>query len=181
VFHLQLMMRESPHEVKTPDEINRQFDHKISRTIIPQGTAAVPAIPLGIFLLRLAQFDIPRTLCQILRKEPTFQEIEFRYQQIAYVQDIAEGEHDIPILINALAREFECPRSHVQLAIGNQHSRMAWSRQDSEGSMPPLMNIVNNKLSIEFNKKPNKACQSAKRKSKITARVNSNLQSLAAR
>jgi hypothetical protein len=41
---------------------------------------------------------------------------------------------------------------------------MDWSRQDSEGSIPLLTPIVNNKFSTGFNKKPNKAHQSGKQK-----------------
>jgi hypothetical protein len=56
-------------------------------------------------------------LYQILHKDVTFQEIEFRYHQIAYDCDIAEGEHNIPILINALARASQHPRIPVQAAL----------------------------------------------------------------
>jgi hypothetical protein len=82
-----------------------------------QGTVAAPALLLEILLSRLAELCIPRTLCQILRKDAIFQEIEFQSQQIACARDIAEGERDIPILINALARAFEYPRSRVQSAL----------------------------------------------------------------
>jgi hypothetical protein len=41
---------------------------------------------------------------------------------------------------------------------------MDWSRQKSEGSIPLLMRVVNNKFSTGFNKKPNKARQSGKQK-----------------
>jgi hypothetical protein len=81
---------------------------------MPQGTAVAPVPPLDILLQRLAEFSIPESLCQILCKEATFQEIEFRWQQIVYIRDIAEGEHHIPISINGVARDFECPRNRVQ-------------------------------------------------------------------
>jgi hypothetical protein len=67
-------------------------------------------------------------LCQIFRKGATFQQIQFRCQQIAYVREIAEMEHLIPILIlisiNALARA-EHSTAHETLC--NWHSRMDWS------------------------------------------------------
>jgi hypothetical protein len=84
-----------------------------------QGTAAALALPLEIFLPRLAQFCIPRTLSQIFRKDTTFRQIQFRCQQIAYVRDIAEREPQIPISINALARVLNCPRSPVQSALAH--------------------------------------------------------------
>jgi hypothetical protein len=82
-----------------------------------QGTPAAPALPLEILLSRLAQFCIPRGLRQIFCKDTTFQQFQFRCQQIVYVRDIAEREHTIPISINALARAFDCPRNSVQSAL----------------------------------------------------------------
>jgi hypothetical protein len=117
LFRLQLMMKESGHEAKTPDEINGQFDDWSWCAIMPQGTAAGPALPVDILLPRLAAFWILRTLCKLLQKDETFQEMEFRCQRIANVRDIAEEEHITHISINALARAFECPRSHVQSAL----------------------------------------------------------------
>jgi hypothetical protein len=74
---------------------------------MPHGiAAAAAALSLDILSSRLAKFYIPRPLCQILRKDATFQEIEFQCQQIAYLRDIAEAEHNIPISINALVRAF---------------------------------------------------------------------------
>jgi hypothetical protein len=49
----------------------------------------------------------------------TFQQFQFRCQQIFYVRDIAQREHNIPISINALARTFDCPRSSVQSAFAH--------------------------------------------------------------
>jgi hypothetical protein len=49
---------------------------------------------------------------------------------------------------------------------------MDWSRQKSEGGIPLLTPIVNNKFSIGFNKKPNKAHQSGKQKERMTALLN---------
>jgi hypothetical protein len=72
--------------------------------IMPQETAAAIALPLDILFSRLSEFCIPRTLCQILRKDASLQEIEFRCEQIACVRNIAEEERHMPILINALAR-----------------------------------------------------------------------------
>jgi hypothetical protein len=71
------------------------------------GTVAAPALPLEILLPRLADFCIPRTLCNSLRKDVIFQKIEFRCQPIACVRDIAESEHNTPLSINALTRAFE--------------------------------------------------------------------------
>jgi hypothetical protein len=86
-----------------------------------QGTAAAPASPLEILFPSLAESCVPQPLCQIFRKDATFQQIQFRCQQIASVHDIAEREHHIPIPIsmNALARAFNCPRSSVQSALAH--------------------------------------------------------------
>jgi hypothetical protein len=46
------------------------------------------------------------------------------------------------------------------------------SRQESEGSISLFTGSENNNLSTGFNKTPNKAHQSAKRRSKITVRAN---------
>jgi hypothetical protein len=77
------------------------------------GTAAAPALPLEIFLARLAEFCTRRTLDNILRKDALFQKIEFRCQQIANVRDIAESQHNIPLSINALTRAFESNAQEV--------------------------------------------------------------------
>jgi hypothetical protein len=58
-------------------------------------------------------------LCKIFRKDTTFQQFQFQCQQIFYVRDIAEREHNIPISINALMRAFDCPRSSVQSALAH--------------------------------------------------------------
>jgi hypothetical protein len=55
----------------------------------------------------------------ILRKDTPFQQFQFRCQQIVYVRDIAEREHNIRISINALAREFDYPRRSVQSALAH--------------------------------------------------------------
>jgi hypothetical protein len=41
---------------------------------------------------------------------------------------------------------------------------MDWIRQESDGNIPLLTPIVNNKVSTGFNNKPNKAHQSGKQK-----------------
>jgi hypothetical protein len=84
-----------------------------------QETPAPRTLPLEILFLRLAQFCIPRGLCQIFGKDTTFQQFQFRCQQIVYVRDISEREHNIPISINALARGFDCQRSSVQSALAH--------------------------------------------------------------
>jgi hypothetical protein len=71
------------------------------------GTAVAPALPLEILLPRLAEFCIPRILCNMLRKDAIFQKIEFRCQQIADVRDIGGSQYNIPLSINALAKAFE--------------------------------------------------------------------------
>jgi hypothetical protein len=60
-------------------------------------------------------------LCPIFRKDATFQQIQFQCQQRAYVCDIAEREHQIPISvsINALAIAFNSLRSFVQSALAH--------------------------------------------------------------
>jgi hypothetical protein len=139
------------------------------------GNSHSPGLPLDIILPRLAECCISRTLCQILHKDAIFREIEFRCQRSAHVPDIAEGEHHIPFSINALARPFECPRSRVQPALAHSlESPGQWGKQT------PLDQPCDNTFSIGFNKTAKKAHQSTKRKSKITVRVNSKRQSLAA-
>jgi hypothetical protein len=58
-------------------------------------------------------------LCPIFRKDTTFQQFQFRCQQIVYVRDIAETEYKIPISINALVRAFDFPRSSMQWALAH--------------------------------------------------------------
>jgi hypothetical protein len=74
-----------------------------------QGTAGAPALPLEILLPRLAEFCLPRDLCQIFGKDTAFQQFQFQSQQIVYVRDVAEREQNIPISINAAVRTFDCP------------------------------------------------------------------------
>jgi transposase len=87
--------------------------------VMSQGTPAAPALPLEILLAHRAPFYIPRDLCQIFRKDTTFQQFQFRCQQLFYVRDIAEREHKIPISINPLVRAFDCSRSSVQSALAD--------------------------------------------------------------
>jgi hypothetical protein len=79
----------------------------IQRAIMSHGTTAAPALPLEILLPRLAEFCMPRTLGDILRKEATFQKIGFPLQKIADAGEIAESQHNIPLSIDALARAFD--------------------------------------------------------------------------
>jgi hypothetical protein len=58
-------------------------------------------------------------LSQLFRKDTTFQQFHFGCQQICYVRDIAEREHNIPISINAMMRAFNCPRSSGQSALAH--------------------------------------------------------------
>jgi hypothetical protein len=69
--------------------------------------AAAPALPLEIHLSCLTEFCVPRTLCNIFRKDPIFQKIELGCQPIVDVRDIAESKSNIPLSINALVRAFE--------------------------------------------------------------------------
>jgi hypothetical protein len=88
-----------------------------------------------------------------------FPTIPIPCQQIVYVRDIAEREHNIPISINALARAFDCPRSSVRSALAH-----ALEPPGERGKHPLLTPIVNNKFSTGLNKKPNKAHHSGKQK-----------------
>jgi hypothetical protein len=140
-------------------------------------TAAASALPFKILLPRLAEFCIPRTLCNTLRKDAIFQKIEFRWQKIADVRDIAESQHNIPLSISALARAFE---SNAHEVVCNRHSSMGWIRRDIEGSILLLNRIINNKFLTGSNKTPKAARQLRKKKSRITACANFKLQSLTA-
>jgi hypothetical protein len=93
-------------------------------------------------------------LCQIFRKDTTFQQFQFRCQQIIHVRDVAEREQNIPISINALVRAFDCPRSSVQSALahgmkppgergkhpdldaGREQQLLNWIEQKAEQSTP---------------------------------------------
>jgi hypothetical protein len=93
-------------------------------------------------------------MCQIFRKDTTFQHFQFRCQQIAHVRVIAGREHQIPISINALARAFNWPRNSVQSALAHgleppgergkhhalDHHReqqiLDWIQQNAEQSTP---------------------------------------------
>jgi hypothetical protein len=117
-------------------------------------TAAAAAVSLEILLPRLAEFCVPKSLCKFLRKDATFQTIEFRCQQIAYVSDISESQSNTPISINALARAFDCPWSRVKLALeygldlpghrgkhtaldpDHEQQILEWIRQNAERSTP---------------------------------------------
>jgi hypothetical protein len=88
----------------------------------------------------------------------TFQEIEFDCQKIASVRDIAEGEHNIPISVNGLARvghssvhEFVCNQqwalAHGLESPGEQEKHRAleqhrkqqildWKQQNAEKRIP---------------------------------------------
>jgi transposase len=61
----------------------------------------------------------PTRFGQIFRIDTTFQQFQLRCEQLFYVRDIAEREHNIPISINALVRAFDCPRSSVQSALAH--------------------------------------------------------------
>jgi hypothetical protein len=82
-----------------------------------QGTPGALALPLEVLSPRLAQFYIPRDLCQIFRKDRTFQQFQFQCQHICFTRDIPEREHNIPISINGLVKAFDCSRSSVQSAL----------------------------------------------------------------
>jgi hypothetical protein len=110
--------------------ISRQFERRISRTVMSQGTPAAPALPFEILLPRLAEFCIARDLCQIFRKDATFQQFQFGCQQIFYVPDIAGREHNIAVSINGLVRAFDCPRSSVQWALAHRlEPPREWGKQ----------------------------------------------------
>jgi hypothetical protein len=131
---------------------------------MPQGTATAPAPPPDIFIPRVTEFCISGILCQILRKDTSFQEIEFRCQQIDDVRAIAEREHNIPISFNALARAFECPRNRVESVLAHP-----LESPGQRGKQMALVNIVNNSFWIGFNQMPKKAHPLTTKKSKITA------------
>jgi hypothetical protein len=93
-------------------------------------------------------------LCQIFREDTTFQQFQFRCEQIVYVRDIAESGHNIPISINALARAFDCSRNSVQSALAHglkppgerwkhpalgadcEQQILDWTQQTAEQSTP---------------------------------------------
>jgi hypothetical protein len=99
------------------DGIGGQIARWVKRPIIGDETAAAPTLPLGVILPHLVEFCVPQPFCKALRNDAVFQKIEFRCQQIAYVNDIAESQSNIPISINALARTFDWPRSRVKAAL----------------------------------------------------------------
>jgi hypothetical protein len=112
------------------------------------------AIAFEIPLSRLAEVCVPKLICKFLRKEALFQSIGLRYQQIAYVSDIAESQDNTSISINDLARAFDCPQSRVKSALehrlnpptyrekdtaldpDHQQQILEWIRQNAERSIP---------------------------------------------
>jgi hypothetical protein len=80
-------------------------------------SAAAPALSLDIILPSLELFCFPGKVCKFLRGDPDLGRLEFRSDQIAYVKDIAELRYNIPVTINVLRMAFDCPRSHVQVAL----------------------------------------------------------------
>jgi hypothetical protein len=101
-----------------------------------------------------------------LPKDTTFQQIQFRWQEIVQVRDVAETEHQIPISICALARALNYPRSSVYLELAHR-----LDLPEERAKHAHWTTIVNNKFSTGFNKTPKKAHQSAKRRSKIIVRA----------
>jgi hypothetical protein len=134
-----------------------------------QARAAAPAPPLEIVLPRLAESCIPRILCNILRKDATFQKIEFRCQQFADVRDIAESQHNIPLSVNTVTREFECPPGHVKSALEHEldplghrgkHTALEqdreqqileWIKQNAEGNTPVTRKEIKDSGTGQFN------------------------------
>jgi hypothetical protein len=100
-------------------------------------------------------------------KAPFFK-IYFGCQQIAYVNDIAESQSNIPISINALARTFDCQRNRVKAALehdmeppGHQgkHSAiddeyeqhiLAWIQESAETSTPVTKTEIKDYCTREF-------------------------------
>jgi AraC-like DNA-binding protein len=132
-----------------------------------QGTPAAPALPLEILLARLAQFCIPRDLYQIFHKDTTFQQFQFRCQQIDYVRDIAEREQNIPIFINALARVFDCSRSSVQSAFAH-----GLEPPGEPGKHPVLEADREQQILDWIQQKAKQSTRVGKTEIKITARLN---------
>jgi hypothetical protein len=101
--------------------------------------AAVPALSLEILLPHLSEVSIPRTFCKILRKDPIFQKIEFRCQQIADVRDIAESQnHRIATQYSTVDQcvgegiRIECPRSRVKSALEHGLDRKEHRRKHTD-------------------------------------------------
>jgi hypothetical protein len=104
--------------------------------------AAEPTIPGQIYLACIIKSCIPTFASRFLRQDAVFQKIQFQRQQIAYVHDIAELKHNIPILINAPMITFDCPRNLLRLAFenglhlaGNRKKHTVLDR-DSEQQIP---------------------------------------------
>jgi hypothetical protein len=75
-LHLQLAMRESWHEAKTPDEIGAEFGRYTRRGTMSQAVTTAPIVSLEVLFLGFAEFYFPRSICN-LRKRAIFQRIEF--------------------------------------------------------------------------------------------------------
>jgi hypothetical protein len=126
---------------------------------MPQGTVAAPTPLLIIVLAQLTEFCLPRTLCQILCKDATFQEIEFGCQQMADVCETREEEYRIPISINVLMRVFECPRNSMQSAVAHD-----LESPGERGKQTALDQHREQQLVDWTQQNPNKAHQSGKQK-----------------
>jgi hypothetical protein len=93
----------------------------------------------------------------------------------AYTRDIAELKQNTPISINALVKAFDYPRSSLRLAL-----EYYLHRAGNRGSRLFFIEILNSKLLTGFDKGPKAAHQLRNKKSSITARAISKLQSIAA-
>jgi hypothetical protein len=81
--------------------------------------AAAPAFPLDIIWRRLELICFSGQVRIFLQGDVNFRQLEFLYDHIAFVKDIAESRYSIPVSINALTRAFACSRYRVQAALAH--------------------------------------------------------------
>jgi hypothetical protein len=95
--------------IETADISGAKNVHYTPCQMVLRKAAAAPALAPETILPRLAQLCVPDRLCKFLQQGADFQRLEFPYEQISFVRDIAESRYNIPTSINAMARVFDCP------------------------------------------------------------------------
>jgi hypothetical protein len=142
--------REQGHTTTRPDMIGRWMTG-ILKAKMPGDTATAPLFPLDVILPGLELFCLSGQVCRFLRRDENSRRLEFRWQQIAFVNDIAESRYNIPVSINVPTE-----RSIVHDPVSERPSPTGRTSRDNGESMSPSITIVRNKSSIGFNRKQRK-------------------------
>jgi hypothetical protein len=164
---MRRITREPGHTAKTLDTSREQNDGYIEGPKMSEEPAAAPALPIDIILPRLELFYSPGNICKLFSGDPDFRCPNSDVIRTVYVRDIPESRPNIPVSINKLTREFDCPRFPVQAAL--------WHKLDEPGNeecMPSSTTMVNSASSIESDSTQDNTCQSRGEKLWIIAQLN---------